>query len=64
MGVSSLGRYEAGMGSMRVDTLSAIVAVLRKHGIRFLDPTQEIVMGLALVRPAERAKEGGRPRLP
>ncbi len=52
------------MGSMRVDTLSAIVAVLRKHGIRFLDPTQEIVMGLALVRPAERAKEGGRPRLP
>ena len=56
VGTSSLARYEAGMGSMRVDTLSAVVAALRNHGIRFLDPTPEILIGLALVRPAGRAK--------
>ncbi len=35
---------------LRADNLGAIVAVLKRHGIRFLEETDEVEMGVMLLR--------------
>lgn len=47
---SSLSRYEAGASSMRVETMSDLIDVLLRHGIKFLAPTRELEMGVAVIR--------------
>lgn len=47
---SSVGRYEAGLSSMRVDTLRAILVVLAKRGVRFVDETATIATGVLLIK--------------
>lgn len=47
---SSIGRYEAGLTALRSDTLGAILAVLRARGVRFVEETDEVAMGLLLMK--------------
>lgn len=50
LAVSSVGRYEAGLSGLRSASLAAILDVLRRHGVRFVDPTEEVEAGLVLLR--------------
>jgi len=50
---SSLARYEAGVRSLRLSTFEAIVAALRKHGVRFLEETDEVAMGVFITKGPE-----------
>ena len=59
LAVSSVGRYEAGLSGLRSDSLAAILRVLAKRGIRFVDPTDEVEAGLVLLRTAPDASGGG-----
>lgn len=52
LAASSVGRYEAGLSTMRANTFSAIIKVLKRRGVRFLDETSEIEMGVYLSRAA------------
>lgn len=52
LAVSSVGRYEAGLSTMRADSLGSILAVLRKRGVRFLEETGEVAMGILLLKEA------------
>jgi hypothetical protein len=47
---SSIGRYEAGLSRFRSDSFEAILGALRRHGIRFIDETPEVAMGVYLIR--------------
>lgn len=61
---SSLSDYEAGRSTLRSDTFNAVLAVLRKHRIRFIDETDEIEMGFfvekARASMPEATKQPGR----
>ena len=59
LAVSSVGRYEAGLSGLRSDSLAAIFKVLAKRGIRFVDPTDEVEVGLVLLRTAPDASRVG-----
>ena len=59
LAVSSVGRYEAGLSGLRSDSLAAILKVLARRGIRFIDPTDEVEAGLVLLRARPRAREAG-----
>ncbi|WP_158933127.1 helix-turn-helix domain-containing protein [Acidisphaera sp. S103] len=50
LSTGSVARYEAGISMLRADNLGAIVAVLKRHGIRFLEETDEVEMGVMLLR--------------
>ncbi len=50
VGRGSLARYEAGLATVRSDTLEAIIGALRRRGVKFLPPTRDYEMGLVLVR--------------
>ena len=52
LAVSSVGRYEAGLSGLRSDSLAAILGVLARRGVRFIDPTDEVEAGLVLLRIA------------
>jgi transcriptional regulator with XRE-family HTH domain len=47
---SVIGRYEAGHSRLRSDSFEAILQVLRARGIRFVDATDKIAMGVLLIR--------------
>ena len=57
--MSSVGRYEAGLSGLRSDSLAAILVVLAKRGIRFVDPTDEVEMGLVLLKTTPDASGVG-----
>lgn len=59
LAVSSVGRYEAGLSGLRSDSLAAILNVLAKRGIRFVDPTDEVEAGLVLLRTTPDASGVG-----
>lgn len=59
LAVSSIGRYEAGLSTLRADSLAAILEVLRRRGVRFIDPTDEVEAGVVLLRPAPDAMRAG-----
>ena len=59
LAVSSVGRYEAGLSGLRSDSLAAILGVLARRGVRFIDPTDEVEAGLVLLRIAPDAPEAG-----
>ena len=59
LAVSSVGRYEAGLSGLRSGSLAAILKVLAKRGIRFVDPTYEVEVGLVLLRTAPNASGVG-----
>ena len=57
LAVSSIGRFEAGLTGLHSASLAAILSVLRKRGVRFLDPTDEIEAGLVLLRSPPGVKQ-------
>ena len=59
LAVSSVGRYEAGLSTLRADSLAAILEVLRRRGVRFIDPTDEVEAGLVLLRPTPGSRGTG-----
>lgn len=46
----SIAGYEAGSSNMRSDNLGAVVTALRRRGIRFLEESDEVEMGVLLLR--------------
>jgi predicted transcriptional regulator len=47
---SLVARYEAGHSMLRSDSFGAILAVLHHRGVRFVEATNEITMGVLLLR--------------
>jgi predicted transcriptional regulator len=50
IGTSTIARYEAGLSDLRGSSFDAILTVLRQRGIRFVDSTDEIAMGIVMLR--------------
>jgi transcriptional regulator with XRE-family HTH domain len=46
----SVAGYEAGLSMLRADNLGAIMGVLRQRGIRFLEESDDVAMGVLLLR--------------
>jgi transcriptional regulator with XRE-family HTH domain len=53
LAASVVGRYEAGLSTLRSDSFGAILTVLRGRGIRFADETEEVAMGVFVLRADE-----------
>lgn len=47
---SSVGRYEAGLAGLHSDSFGAILAVLSECGVRFVEKTDEVEVGVLLLR--------------
>jgi transcriptional regulator with XRE-family HTH domain len=47
---SLIGRYEAGLSTLRSDSFNAILTALRRYGIRFVGETDEVAMGVLLLK--------------
>lgn len=47
---SIIGRYEAGHRGLHARTLEAIVTVLRDYGVRFVNGSDDVVVGLLLTK--------------
>lgn len=43
-------RYEKGHSMLRADSMGAIIGVLRGRGVRFVEATSIIAMGVVLMR--------------
>ena len=54
--LGSLTRYESGATGLRTSTLAALVAVLRRKGIRFVAGTDGIAEGVLLMEPPPRSR--------
>ena len=48
--LSLIDRYESGQLKLQSDSFAAILAALRRHGIRFVDESEEFGLGLVLLR--------------
>ena len=56
---SSVGRYEAGLAGLHSNRFGAILAVLRERGVRFVEETDEVAVGVLLLRkPMPKVTEG------
>lgn len=47
---SVIGRYEAGHRGLHAKTLQSLVTVLHDYGVRFVEESDDVVVGLMLVR--------------
>jgi transcriptional regulator with XRE-family HTH domain len=54
LATSSVSRYETGLSTLRADSFGAILSVLRSRGIRFMEETDDVAMGVMLMRTADR----------
>jgi predicted transcriptional regulator len=63
IGTSTIARYEAGLSGLRGVTFQRILDALRKHGIRFVDSTDEIEMGVVALRGSARQAGEARAKL-
>ncbi len=57
---SLICRYEAGTSKLRSDSFGAILTVLRKYGIRFIGESDEVAMGVLLIKK-QVSKRGSSP---
>jgi transcriptional regulator with XRE-family HTH domain len=48
--IASIARYEAGTSTLRSNSFAAILTVFRAHGVRFVEETEEIAMGVLLLK--------------
>jgi predicted transcriptional regulator len=48
---SLIGRYEAGLTNLRSDNFNRILTALRGYGIRFIAETDDVAMGVLLLKP-------------
>ena len=54
-GVSAtvIGRYKSGATTLRSNSLDAILTALRRNGVRLVDPTEEVAMGVVLLHQSK-----------
>jgi len=58
IGIATLRRYERGDTNPRADKLDAILRALRAHGVRFVEETDTVSMGIVLMKQSVGSATG------